>query len=108
MRSKLRPHPPRTDIYMVGQIDQFNWQSRPLRPVDKATNLPLEKITHAQSLKQAGHETAPTSYRALYPQENVQLPANQSTGCGPAIGADPSWAAAAAEIYTPIPNAWKP
>src|SRR5262245_33652383 len=25
---------PRTGIYTVGSIDRFNWQSRPLRPVD--------------------------------------------------------------------------
>lgn len=48
---------PRTGIYTVGGIDRFNWQSRPLRPVDNVTRLPLEKITIAQSLKQAGYAT---------------------------------------------------
>ena len=50
-------YPPRTGIYMVGRIDQFNWQSRPLRPVDNITNLPLDKITVAQALKRAGYTT---------------------------------------------------
>ncbi len=49
---------PRTGVYTVGSIDRFNWQSRPLRPVDNVTELPLEKITVAQSLKNAGYATA--------------------------------------------------
>ena len=49
---------PRTGIYTVGGIDRFNWQSRPLRPVDNVTSLPLDKITIAQSLKKAGYATA--------------------------------------------------
>ena len=49
---------PRTGVYTVGSIDRFNWQSRPLRPVDNVTRLPPEKITIAQSLKQAGYATA--------------------------------------------------
>jgi arylsulfatase A-like enzyme len=48
---------PRTGVYTVGSIDRFNWQSRPLRPVDNATGLPLEKITLAQALKSAGYAT---------------------------------------------------
>lgn len=48
---------PRTGVYTVGGIDRFNWQSRPLRPVDNVTELPLTKITLAQSLKQAGYAT---------------------------------------------------
>ena len=48
---------PRTGIYTVGGIERFNWQSRPLRPVDNVTKLPLEKITLAQALKQAGYAT---------------------------------------------------
>jgi arylsulfatase A-like enzyme len=47
----------RTGIYTVGGIDRFNWQSRPLRPVDNAENLPLEKVTIAQQLKAAGYAT---------------------------------------------------
>lgn len=49
---------PRTGVYTVGSIDRFNWKSRPLRPVDNVTSLPLEKITIAQSLKKAGYATA--------------------------------------------------
>lgn len=48
---------PRTGVYTVGGIDRFNWQSRPLRPVDNVTKLPLDKITIAQSLKKAGYAT---------------------------------------------------
>ena len=48
---------PRTGVYTVGNIDRFNWQSRNLRPVDNVTNLPLDKITIAQSLKKAGYRT---------------------------------------------------
>jgi arylsulfatase A-like enzyme len=48
---------PRTGIYTVGGIGRFDWQSRPLRPVDNVTRLPLEKITIAQALKQAGYAT---------------------------------------------------
>ncbi len=49
---------PRTGVYTVGGIERFNWRSRPLRPVDNVTELPLEKITVAQSLKAAGYATA--------------------------------------------------
>ena len=49
---------PRTGVYTVGGIDRFNWQSRPLRPVDNVTRLPLDKITIAQTLKKAGYATA--------------------------------------------------
>lgn len=49
---------PRTGVYTVGSIDRFDWWKRPLRPVDNVTRLPLEKITFAQSLKQAGYATA--------------------------------------------------
>src|SRR5687768_5860206 len=49
---------PRTGVYTVGNIDRFNWQSRPLRPVDNVTTLPLDKLTIAQSLKSAGYVTA--------------------------------------------------
>src|SRR5262245_38820647 len=33
---------PRTGIYTVGGIDRFEWQGRPLRPVDNVTELPLD------------------------------------------------------------------
>jgi arylsulfatase A-like enzyme len=48
---------PRTGIYTVGNIDRFNWHQRPLRPVDNAVELPLEKITIAEALQQAGYAT---------------------------------------------------
>jgi arylsulfatase A-like enzyme len=51
-------YPPRTGVYTVGSINRFNWQSRPLRPVDNVTSLPLDRITIAQSLKKAGYATA--------------------------------------------------
>lgn len=48
---------PRTGVYTVGGINRFNWQSRPLRPVDNVAQLPLNKITIAQALKKAGYIT---------------------------------------------------
>jgi arylsulfatase A-like enzyme len=48
---------PRTGVYTVGGINRFNWQSRPLRPVDNLKQLPLDKITIAQALKDAGYAT---------------------------------------------------
>lgn len=48
---------PRTGIYTVGGIDRFEWQGRPLRPVDNVQDLPLDKITIAQRLKAAGYAT---------------------------------------------------
>ena len=49
---------PRTGVYTVGSIDRFNWQSRPLRPVDNVVKLAPEKVTLAESLKAAGYATA--------------------------------------------------
>jgi arylsulfatase A-like enzyme len=48
---------PRTGVYTVGGIERFDWSSRPLRPVDNVTELPLNRITIAQSLKSAGYAT---------------------------------------------------
>jgi arylsulfatase A-like enzyme len=48
---------PRTGIYTVGGIDRFEWEMRPLRPVDNVTSLPLDKITIADTLKKAGYAT---------------------------------------------------
>ncbi|HOC57970.1 MAG TPA: sulfatase [Verrucomicrobiota bacterium] len=48
---------PRTGVYTVGSIERFDWRSRPLRPVDNVTKLPLTKVTVAQSLKKAGYAT---------------------------------------------------
>ncbi len=47
----------RTGVYTVGGIDRFDWRSRPLKPVDNVTELPLDKITIAQALQQAGYAT---------------------------------------------------
>ena len=47
----------RTGIYPVGGIDRFDWSSRPLRPADNVTELPLEKTIVAQVLKKAGYAT---------------------------------------------------
>lgn len=48
---------PRAGVYTVGSVERFDWRSRPLRPVDNVTQLPLSKITLAQSLKKAGYAT---------------------------------------------------
>lgn len=48
---------PRTGVYTVGGINRFDWESRPLRPVDNVQQLPLEKLTIAQQLKAAGYAT---------------------------------------------------
>lgn len=47
----------RTGVYTVGGIERFDWQTRPLRPVDNVQKLPLDRITIAQSLKAAGYAT---------------------------------------------------
>jgi arylsulfatase A-like enzyme len=47
----------RTGVYTVGSIDRFNWQERPLRPVDNVTDLPLDRAIIAQELKLAGYAT---------------------------------------------------
>jgi arylsulfatase A-like enzyme len=47
----------RTGVYTVGGIDRFDWQTRPLRPVDNVTQLPLDRVTIAQSVKRAGYAT---------------------------------------------------
>jgi arylsulfatase A-like enzyme len=44
---------PRTGVYTVGSIDRFPWQTRRLRPVDNVQDLPLDKITLAQTLRRA-------------------------------------------------------
>ena len=49
---------PRTGVYTVGNIDRFEWQSRPLKPVENVVDLPLKKITLADSLKSNGYKTA--------------------------------------------------
>jgi len=49
---------PRTGIYTVGGIDRFDWQSRPLRPAENVTSLPLNITILPQPLKAAGYATA--------------------------------------------------
>ena len=48
----------RTGVYTVGGIGRFEWEGRPLRPVDNVTELPLDRATVAQQLKAAGYSTA--------------------------------------------------
>jgi len=48
---------PRTGIYTVGGIDRFDWQSRPLKPVDNITQLDLQKQTVAECLQANGYKT---------------------------------------------------
>ncbi len=48
----------RTGVYTVGSINRFNWQSRPLRPVDNKNAPSLDTITIAGALKQSGYATA--------------------------------------------------
>jgi arylsulfatase A-like enzyme len=51
-------HPARTGIYTVGGTDRFDWSTRPLRPVENITKLPLDRDTIAVQLKKAGYATA--------------------------------------------------
>ncbi len=48
---------PRTGVYTVGSINRFDWQSRPLRPVDNVTKLDTQKTTVAEAMKNAGYVT---------------------------------------------------
>lgn len=48
----------RTGVYTVGGVGRFEWESRPLRPVDNVQQLPLDRITVAQALKAGGYATA--------------------------------------------------
>lgn len=49
---------PRTGIYTVGNIHRFeNSAKRPLRSVDNVSDLPLDRITIADTLKAAGYAT---------------------------------------------------
>jgi len=49
---------PRTGIYTVGAIGRFEWQTRPLRPVDNVVKLPLDRKTIGDVMKSAGYSTA--------------------------------------------------
>lgn len=48
---------PRTGVYTSGRMDRFDWESRPLRPVENVPALPLDRITIAQALQRAGYRT---------------------------------------------------
>lgn len=48
----------RTGVYTVGSEDRFSWWKRSLRPVPNVTQLPLDRSTVAQSLRQTGFATA--------------------------------------------------
>jgi arylsulfatase A-like enzyme len=48
---------PRTGVYTVGGTDRFDWSTRPLRPVDNVTQLPLDRAIVAKPLKDAGYAT---------------------------------------------------
>ena len=47
----------RTGVYTVGGTDRFDWSTRPLRPVENVTNLPLDRDIIAKQLKAAGYAT---------------------------------------------------
>ena len=47
----------RTGVYTVGGIGRFDWSSRPLRPVDNVTELPLDRDIIAKQLKAGGYAT---------------------------------------------------
>jgi arylsulfatase A-like enzyme len=68
---------PRTGVYTVGNIDRFNWQTRPLKPVDNVTALPLEKITIAQAMKNAGYATGMFGKWHLGPLNNEYHPSKR-------------------------------
>lgn len=48
----------RTGVFTVGSVDRFAWWKRSLRPPENVTGLPLDRVTVAQALKQAGYATA--------------------------------------------------
>ncbi len=47
----------RTGMYTVGGIGRFDWGTRPLRPVDNVTELPLDRDIIAKQLKAGGYAT---------------------------------------------------
>lgn len=50
-------HGARTGVYTVGSIDRFNWRTRPLRPVDNVTDLPLDRDLVSNQFRAAGYAT---------------------------------------------------
>lgn len=49
---------PRTGIYTVGDIERFDWRSRPLRPVDNVVAMPLDRVLLPASIRSGGYSTA--------------------------------------------------
>ena len=47
----------RTGVYTVGGIGRFDWATRPLRPVENVTELPLDRDIIAKQLKAGGYAT---------------------------------------------------
>jgi arylsulfatase A-like enzyme len=47
----------RTGVYTVGGIERFDWSTRPMRPVDNVTDLPLDRDIWPKQLKAAGYAT---------------------------------------------------
>ncbi|RLS52939.1 MAG: aryl-sulfate sulfohydrolase [Planctomycetota bacterium] len=47
----------RTGVYTVGGIDRFDWSQRPLKPVENVEQLPLDRATIAQQIRDAGYAT---------------------------------------------------
>ncbi|MFM7205649.1 MAG: sulfatase [Planctomycetaceae bacterium] len=50
-------YPARTGVFTVGSIDRFDWRSRPLKPVENLTHLPLDREILPAALKKAGYAT---------------------------------------------------
>jgi arylsulfatase A-like enzyme len=49
---------PRTGVYTVGAIGRFDWEGRPLKPVDNVQKLPLDRKTLGDVMTAAGYTTA--------------------------------------------------
>ena len=47
----------RTGVYTVGGTERFDWSTRPMRPVDNVTSLPLDRDILAKQLKAGGYAT---------------------------------------------------
>jgi arylsulfatase A-like enzyme len=48
---------PRTGVYTVGHTNRFDTSRRPLVPVENVQQLPLDKVTVGEAIKQAGYAT---------------------------------------------------